>query len=466
MALDTRRPGLQIIGKYELVEKIAEGGMGTVYKARDTGTGQTVAIKVVPPNVAKNPVLMKRFEQEYTVACTLDHPNVVRALDFNSEGPCPFLVMEFVDGESIGQRIERFGKIHEAEAIRLIGQVAQALHKAHKQGLVHRDVKPDNVLVTADGTVKLADLGLVKELETDLNLTRTGRGLGTPHFMAPEQFRNAKNADVRCDIYSLAATLYNMVTGELPFQSSGPLDAWMKKINNELVPARQLAPELSERTDWALRRAMSVDRDQRPANCREFIEDLTGHSTRKLTPSGEIGLADVWYLYFTDDDNVTRTVKGTLQGIRRGLKDGVMGDASNVRAARSKTGPFEPLRKHPEFRDLVLTLEQATSTKLLALPQDPAPQLPSQPRSSPRPVPAAQPLGNSPADAPPVSLSVKAPTPRSRRLRSPVVNLPVAAHTQQQASAKAQDWLTLAVLLFCAICLAATGYFLLPLLTR
>src|SRR5579862_6068839 len=133
MALETRKRVLETVGKYELFEKIAEGGMGTVYKARDTSTGQIVAIKVVPRNVAKNAVLMKRFEQEYAAANSLDHPNVVRALDFNNVGSSPYLVMEFVEGESLGQRVERTGKVCEAEALRLIAQVAQALHKAHKQ---------------------------------------------------------------------------------------------------------------------------------------------------------------------------------------------------------------------------------------------------------------------------------------------------------------------------------------------
>ena len=358
-ALDTSKPVLLTIGRYDLFEKIAEGGMGTVYKALDKSSGQIVAIKVVPPQVAKNPVLMKRFEQEYAAANTLQHPNIVRALEFGTHNSSPYLVMEYVDGDTLGQRIERDGKISETEAIKLIGQVAQALHKAHKQGLIHRDVKPDNVLVTSDGVAKLVDLGLVKELETDLNLTRTGRGLGTPHFMAPEQFRNAKNADARCDIYSLAATLYHMVTGELPFKSSGPLDAWMKKINNELVPARELVPDLSERVDWALRRAMSVDPEHRPATCREFVEDLTGRSTRKLAPSAEIPVQDTWYLVYTDDDNVTRTVRGTLQGIRRSLKDGVLGDASNIRAARSKSGPFDA---EPSVSDCVPAITLALPT--------------------------------------------------------------------------------------------------------
>src|SRR5439155_20397493 len=115
------------------------------------------------------------------------------------------------------------GKLTEADAIRLLAQVAQGLHRAHKQGLIHRDVKPDNILVTPEGVAKLADLGLVKEMEHDLNLTKTGRGLGTPHFMAPEQFRNAKTVDVRGDIYSLGATLYAMVTGIVPFDNASPL---------------------------------------------------------------------------------------------------------------------------------------------------------------------------------------------------------------------------------------------------
>src|SRR5262249_34870638 len=152
--------------------------------------------------------------------------------DFGHEQGLPYLVMEFVEGETLGQRIEREGRLTEDEAIRVIAQVAQGLQKAHRLGLVHRDVKPDNILLTRDGQAKLTDLGLVKDADSDLNLTRTGRGLGTPIFMAPEQFRRAKDADARCDIYSLAATLYMMVTGTLPFEACGPLDAWMKKINN------------------------------------------------------------------------------------------------------------------------------------------------------------------------------------------------------------------------------------------
>ncbi len=343
------------VGNYDLLQKIAEGGMGTVYRGRRRDTGAVVAIKVVPPHLSRNPVLLKRFEKEFIAASRLEHPHIVRALDFGEDNGTPFLVMEFVDGESLGRRIERHGRLPEAEAIRIIGQVAQGLHKAHRQGLIHRDVKPDNILITMDGTAKLTDLGLVRELDTDLNLTRTGRGLGTPHFMAPEQFRNAKNADERCDVYSLGATLYMAVTGELPFRSLNPLDAFMKKVQNELPAPRSLVPSLTERTDWAIRRAMSPDPATRPASCREFVEDITGRSTRKslLTPIDGVP-HDLWYLVYQDEEGTTHTVKGTTFSIRRSLRDGLLGDATNIRAARSKEGPFEPLRSHPEFRDLVI----------------------------------------------------------------------------------------------------------------
>src|SRR5260370_31477591 len=330
--------------------------MGTVFKGRHRETGQIVAIKIVPEGMANNQTLLTRFQKEFKAASNLDHPNVVRALEYGVLGGRPYLVMEFVDGESLGQRIERDGRIPEAEAIRIIALASQGLHHAHKNGMVHRDVKPDNIIVTKEGQVKLLDLGLVKEADNDVNLTRTGRGLGTPHFMAPEQFRNAKNADVKCDIYSLGETLYQMVTGELPFKSMGPLDAWMKKINNELLPPRQVVPALSERIDWAILRAMSAAPEKRPDSCRAFVEDLTGQSTRKTpAPEPDAAVQDTWFLQYQDETGEAHMVKGSMVGIRRSLKEGLLGDAANVVASRSKSGQFLPLKSHPEFRDLVVS---------------------------------------------------------------------------------------------------------------
>jgi eukaryotic-like serine/threonine-protein kinase len=354
--LDASKPSLHQIGSYEILSKLAEGGMGAVYKGRSRVNGQIVAIKVLPPSTAKNPVLLKRFKQEFDAAHQLDHPNIVKAIEYCGNGPSPFLVMEFVEGESLGQKIERDGAMSEEESIRILAQVCQGLHRAHKNRMIHRDVKPDNVMVTPEGVAKLTDLGLVKDAENELNLTRTGRGLGTPHFMAPEQFRNAKNADIRCDIYSLGATLYMMVTGEVPFGKVGPLDCWMKKIRNDYVPPRDLNPNISDRIDWAIRRAMSGDPEQRPASCREFIEDVTGVTIRQPSVMTEAAPknADIWYLVYKDDTGETHTVKGTTEGIRRAMKEQLLGDAANIRACRTKTGPFQELKGYPEFRDLVV----------------------------------------------------------------------------------------------------------------
>ncbi len=356
MALETIKPSTpQTVGNYELLQKLAEGGMGSVHRARSQKTGEIVAIKIIPPQTAKNPVLLKRFEQEFKAASLLDHPNVVRAIEYCESGPTPFLVMEYVDGISLGQKIDRDGPFSEEESLRIIAQVCQGLHRAHKNGLIHRDVKPDNIMLTSTGIAKLTDLGLVKDVEGELNLTRTGRGLGTPHFMAPEQFRNAKNADIRCDLYSLGATLYVMLTGEVPFGKVGPLDCWMKKIRNDFIPPRDINPNISERIDWAIRRAMSGDPEKRPASCREFVEDLHGHSIRPPSQNEVHNNQDLWYLVYKDELGESHTVKGSTEGIRKALREGLLGDASNMRACRSKQGPFTPLDNYPEFRDLIVT---------------------------------------------------------------------------------------------------------------
>jgi serine/threonine protein kinase len=361
MAPETSEPALNRVGNYDLVEKIAEGGMGTVYKGRDRTSGEYVAIKLLASHMTSNPTYLQRFQKEYTTARALEHPNIVRAIEQSFDGGRPYLVMEFVDGESLGQRLERAGRLPEEEAIRIIVQTAQGLERAHRQGLIHRDVKPDNIMLTRTGEVKLADLGLVKEMESDLNLTRTGRGLGTPHFMAPEQFRNAKHADVRCDVYSLGATLYMMVTGQMPFAALAPLDAWMKKVNNELPPARKLVPSISERTNWAIRRAMDANPDKRPHSCNEFVEDLTG--SKPIPVQTEEAVKEPWwYLQYTDEEGRPHLVKGRMSGIRRSVKEGRLGDVDKVLICRTKTGAYGPLRSHPEFRDLVGSRREAANT--------------------------------------------------------------------------------------------------------
>jgi eukaryotic-like serine/threonine-protein kinase len=178
--------------------------------------------------------------------------------------------------------------------------------------------------------------------------------------MAPEQFRNAKGVDIRGDIYSLGATLYAMVTGQVPFENASPLDCWMKKIHNEFSSPKELNPAISDRVDWAIRRAMSAEPDRRPSSCREFLEDLTGQS--RTTPTGQgasqapaPGNADIWYLVYKDENWMSHTVKGSTEGIRKALQDQLLGDAATILVSRTKTGQFTLLMSVPEFRDLVVS---------------------------------------------------------------------------------------------------------------
>jgi serine/threonine protein kinase len=201
------------------------------------------------------------------------------------------LVLEFVDGPSLGDVIDRQGRLPEKEAVRIGVQVAQALGEAHRKRIIHRDVKPDNILLTREGEAKLTDLGLVKNNEIDLDLTRPSSGMGTLNFMAPEQFGDAKHADERCDVYSLGATLYFAVTGELPFRAKGDLAVLKKKLTNQLTPPRRLVKELSERTNQAILRAVNAEPALRPASCGEFLQELAQASEDSSASGGRKALS-------------------------------------------------------------------------------------------------------------------------------------------------------------------------------
>ena len=229
MPLETRAAVPHQIGDYDVLAKIAEGGMGTVYKGRHRSTGEIVAIKILPPATAKNPILLKRFEQEYRAAAgprSSEHRPGHRVLRQRRRRRS--WSWSSSTANRSGQRSNATARCPRTRRFASSPRSARDCTEPTSRSLIHRDVKPDNILVNGDGMAKLTDLGLVKDVDNEMNLTKTGRGLGTPHFMAPEQFRNAKNADVRCDVYSLGATLYMMVTGEVPFGKVGPLECWLR----------------------------------------------------------------------------------------------------------------------------------------------------------------------------------------------------------------------------------------------
>jgi serine/threonine protein kinase len=262
--------------------------MGTVYRAVHAETDQAVAVKVLAAEFAADPALSERFRQECSVATRLRHPHIVRGLAFGTEGVRPYLVMELVEGPTLKQRVGEGGPLPESEAVRLGLQLADALDLAHRSHLVHRDVKPENVLLTGSGEAKLADLGLVKDLKGGAGLTRTWAGLGTLAYMAPEQFEDARNADPRCDVYGLAGTLYYALSGVVPFPGRGYLTVLQNKLGNRLVPLGSLVPALSERVEQAIGRALEASPESRPASCAAFAASL-GEPDRASTARARSG---------------------------------------------------------------------------------------------------------------------------------------------------------------------------------
>jgi len=260
---------------YEMLEKLGQGAMGTVYKARQLSMNRLVAIKTLHPRFAANPDLLKRLIQEAHTAAKLSHNNIVQAIDVGRAGTMHYFVMEYVPGTTIKAELEE-GKIYsEKEAVEITLQVAQALQHAHRRGLIHRDVKPANIILTLDGIAKLADLGMARETE-DRDRAKAEKGLtiGTPYYIAPEQIHGREDIDVRADIYALGATLYHMVTGKPPFPHKGIEAVLNAHLTEELTPPDHIRPELSSGLGEVVELMMTKDRKKRYRHPDELIIDL------------------------------------------------------------------------------------------------------------------------------------------------------------------------------------------------
>lgn len=233
------------LGKYRLLDVLGRGGMGAVLKAESTSLKRTVALKVMATDLLKSEVALARFEREIQYAATLNHPNIVRAIDADRVGNQYFLVMEYVDGRDLKEIFKENGRLPIEFACECIRQTALALQHAHKRGLVHRDIKPSNIIVAKDAqdgrpVVKLLDLGLARieqeDTPTDDSITRSGQIMGSPDYMAPEQATNAKNADIRSDIYSLGVTLFQLISGEVPYPGETVMEKLVARINTDAPP--------------------------------------------------------------------------------------------------------------------------------------------------------------------------------------------------------------------------------------
>jgi eukaryotic-like serine/threonine-protein kinase len=296
------------LGQYQLLEKLGQGGMGTVYKAFHTKLKRIVAIKVLTARRLDDSRAVARFQREMEAVGGLDHPNIVRAHDAGEADGQHFLVMEFVEGVNLSRLVRACGPLSVADACEIIRQAAIGLHSAHQHDLVHRDVKPSNLMLTPQGTVKVLDLGLARlrsEGLTEGDVTGTGQIVGSPDFMAPEQGLDPRDADAHTDVYSLGCTLYFLLTGKPPFADRRQ-DTFLRKVmahaNEEIAPIEQQRTDVPAELASLLGRMLAKNPAERPGSMADVSEALgplaAGHEllalliNHRFTASPEGGLVE------------------------------------------------------------------------------------------------------------------------------------------------------------------------------
>ncbi|HEY7423995.1 MAG TPA: serine/threonine-protein kinase [Gemmataceae bacterium] len=278
------------IGKYEVLAHVATGGMGTVYKARDTENGREVALKVLSPEKAAKLSTVERFHREAKHARKLRHENVVTLYEFGEANQTYFLTMEFIDGIDLHEYSNRKGALDPDEALDIILQGCRALDHAYRRGVIHRDIKPSNFLITRNGArtvIKLTDFGLAREASSEeFRVTRAGTTVGTLDYMAPEQARDSGLADIRSDLYALGSTWYHLLAGHPPFPKGGLGERLNRILNEEPPDVRQSNPRVTDATAAVLRRLMAKNPSQRyqtPAELRRDLKRLARGETLLTT---------------------------------------------------------------------------------------------------------------------------------------------------------------------------------------
>jgi serine/threonine protein kinase len=260
---------------FQILEKLGAGGMAMVFKARQLSLDRVVAVKVLPRRFSSDAEYVKRFYEEGKAAAKLNHPNIVQAIDVNEYAGYHYFVMEYVEGKTVYDELES-GKIYtEAEALNLILQIGSALEHAHCQGMIHRDVKPKNIMITNEGVAKLMDMGLAR-LADDAKAIQaeSGKLYGTPYYISPEQILGRTNIDCRCDIYSLGATLYHMVAGRVPFEGRDAKEIMIKHVKQKVVSPDRYNMDLSFGLVKVILKMMAKRRKHRYETTAEMMDDL------------------------------------------------------------------------------------------------------------------------------------------------------------------------------------------------
>jgi serine/threonine-protein kinase len=370
------------LGGFQILRPLGEGGMGFVYLGYREGDDRHVAIKVLAEHLASSQSYIDRFYREAKSGSLLNHDNIVKSLTAGQDNASlkHYLVLEYIDGPSGRALLDRYGKVSVADGVHLALDIARALEHAHSRNVVHRDIKPDNILITRSGVAKLADMGLAKRTDETSHLTAARQGFGTPHYMPYEQAISAKQADGRSDIYALGATLYHLVTGEVPFSGANHLEVVEKKSLGVFLPASALNPEVPPILDDIIEKMLQRDPRDRYQTASELIIDLERSrlaspvltfadldlamqdpvAQRYLASSAEptrldvavaaAARSDVWYLRYRGKDGTWRKVRATTQVILKRLSEGAV--PAGLEACREDQGEFRPLSHYAEFRVL------------------------------------------------------------------------------------------------------------------
>ena len=259
-------------GRYELLEKIGDGGMAVVYKGKDKLLNRFIAVKILRPEFTKDSTFVENFKRESQAAAGLSHPNIVGVYDVGREGNINYIVMELIDGQTLNKIIEEEAPMDYRKVIDISKQVASALRVAHKNKIIHRDVKPHNIMITSDGVVKLADFGIARAVN-DTTLSTGSKIVGSVHYFSPEQARG-NYVDERSDIYSLGIVMYEMLTGKVPFDGDNPVTVALKHINEEIVPPSELEPGIPPALERCVMKATNKYQTKRYASADEMIQEL------------------------------------------------------------------------------------------------------------------------------------------------------------------------------------------------
>src|SRR6201747_3074278 len=264
--------GTLIAGRFRLDEKVGAGGMSSVYRAFDPTLERWVAIKMMHRDITSDPDQLERFRREARAVAQLNHPHVVTVIDAGEDDGTPYIVLEYVEGETLKDRIRRMGRLPIAESVAYAIEIARALGAAHARHIIHRDVKPQNVLIDEEGTAKVTDFGIARALGEE-GLTADGRVLGTTDYVSPEQALG-HDVDGQSDIYSLGVVLFEMLTGEVPFHGENQISVAMKHVREDLPDIQRMRPEVSATTAAVLDRMTDKDLAHRYSDVPMLVADL------------------------------------------------------------------------------------------------------------------------------------------------------------------------------------------------